>query len=696
MATTQYIGARYVPLFAEPLDWNSSTAYEALTIVYYAGNSYTSRQAVPKGIDITNTKYWALTGNYNAQIEAYRKEVQAHDGKITQNAKDIATEVTNRIAADSTLTNNLNAEITRAKAAESTLTTNLNAEVTRAKAAESTNASNLTNYINKNKAIKIYCPYDSSLAINHTANIVITDKVGVIDCGQGMVSATVNQLKALGVTKLDYVVFTHMHGDHVEHTINTIAALKTYISSTTPIYVQMPPASTFAEYSDYTEGLAAAKSLGGSVKVPTDKTSINFGDTKITFYNTNTSNVTSYSTYNELNIFSLVSKIEYENSTYVNCGDIYWTAQNKYTNIGSADFVQWPHHGLNYWDSYNFINQFAMKACYASPSPDGLKLNDGDTQPGRYFRRFIRQNPSIKPFMISSSNTFFFIENGVVKNTSAINFEISAPTGVYDSFDCDANTSDDIEAYTSWDIYTFQTKFKNLPDGITVAINHEITAQFNFQLYAILRSYSRLTATSDFNASFTKYVVSGSRIFRYNLGYKCFNDFGLIADNMANVTLPTFTSFSDVETKYPSNPTTAYKTFIGEWYDLKQNKTYMPRIIATNGIYTSDIFGTYILGPQTAAEFSKLGGFTSGAYNYAPKTVRFKFNKSLGVLAAGYQNFYFTPSNENWTTSKIIGGKLYVIMINASNFTLFENGTKAYETSADTASPKQVEFFSMI
>ena len=54
MSVTQYIGARYVPLFADPLTWDITKAYEALTIVYYQGNSFTSRQAVPAGIDITN------------------------------------------------------------------------------------------------------------------------------------------------------------------------------------------------------------------------------------------------------------------------------------------------------------------------------------------------------------------------------------------------------------------------------------------------------------------------------------------------------------------------------------------------------------------------------------------------------------------------------------------------------------------
>lgn len=85
MSVTQYIGARYVPLFADPLTWDITKAYEALTIVYYQGNSFTSRQAVPAGIDITNDTYWALTGNYNAQIEQYRAEVQTYDNRITAN-----------------------------------------------------------------------------------------------------------------------------------------------------------------------------------------------------------------------------------------------------------------------------------------------------------------------------------------------------------------------------------------------------------------------------------------------------------------------------------------------------------------------------------------------------------------------------------------------------------------------------------
>lgn len=72
-----------MPLFADPIDWDKTKTYEPLTIVYHQGNSYTSRQSVPAGVDITDTTYWALTGNYNAQIEQYRKETASKLSNVT-------------------------------------------------------------------------------------------------------------------------------------------------------------------------------------------------------------------------------------------------------------------------------------------------------------------------------------------------------------------------------------------------------------------------------------------------------------------------------------------------------------------------------------------------------------------------------------------------------------------------------------
>ena len=81
MSVREYIGARYVPIFVG--DWDNTKTYEPLSIVQNAGASYTSRQYVPAGIAINNTDYWALTGNYNAQVESYRQDVLAYNGRIT-------------------------------------------------------------------------------------------------------------------------------------------------------------------------------------------------------------------------------------------------------------------------------------------------------------------------------------------------------------------------------------------------------------------------------------------------------------------------------------------------------------------------------------------------------------------------------------------------------------------------------------
>lgn len=104
VGTRQYIGPRIVPLFGrkdeESIEWDNTAPYESLTVVLYQGNSYTSRQFVPVGVEITNQAFWAETGNYNAQVEQYRQTVLAFDGRITQNAADIVSETQARIAAD--------------------------------------------------------------------------------------------------------------------------------------------------------------------------------------------------------------------------------------------------------------------------------------------------------------------------------------------------------------------------------------------------------------------------------------------------------------------------------------------------------------------------------------------------------------------------------------------------------------------
>lgn len=145
--TSMYIGARYVPIFADPVEWDDEREYEPLTIVTHNGDCYTSKCYVPKGAQLPpypegQTKYWVKTSDYNGQfadlkktvldlsrlVEQFQKDNKdftdlIHDWneKVIQWEKDMAAwgerlDTVESNVAD--LTASLNAEIARAKAAE--------------------------------------------------------------------------------------------------------------------------------------------------------------------------------------------------------------------------------------------------------------------------------------------------------------------------------------------------------------------------------------------------------------------------------------------------------------------------------------------------------------------------------------------------------------------------------------------------
>lgn len=86
-----YVGNRYVPVFANPVEWDNLREYESLTMVTYNGTCYTSRKRVPAGVELSNTDYWVVTGNYNAQVEEYRQEVRALQSDVDGIAEEVDT-----------------------------------------------------------------------------------------------------------------------------------------------------------------------------------------------------------------------------------------------------------------------------------------------------------------------------------------------------------------------------------------------------------------------------------------------------------------------------------------------------------------------------------------------------------------------------------------------------------------------------
>lgn len=108
--TTQYIGPRIIPHFADPAEWSITREYDALSIVTQGGNTYWAKTNVPAGIQITNTTYWFLSAYPDAQIQQYRAEVQAYAQEVEGFAGQISSLQTT-VAGHTTSLNSLDTRV---------------------------------------------------------------------------------------------------------------------------------------------------------------------------------------------------------------------------------------------------------------------------------------------------------------------------------------------------------------------------------------------------------------------------------------------------------------------------------------------------------------------------------------------------------------------------------------------------------
>lgn len=74
-------------------EWVIGQAYKAWSAVVSAGNTYVAVKPVPAGIPVTDTEYWVLTANYNAQLEEYKRETDAAIAGVQRSVEDLAGQV---------------------------------------------------------------------------------------------------------------------------------------------------------------------------------------------------------------------------------------------------------------------------------------------------------------------------------------------------------------------------------------------------------------------------------------------------------------------------------------------------------------------------------------------------------------------------------------------------------------------------
>lgn len=97
-----YKGLKAVLSFADPIQWNKASTYDALTVVWddASHGSYASKRPVPANIELTNEFYWLRTADLDAQVEMYRQEVREMDARVTANTSAIAAETARAEAAE--------------------------------------------------------------------------------------------------------------------------------------------------------------------------------------------------------------------------------------------------------------------------------------------------------------------------------------------------------------------------------------------------------------------------------------------------------------------------------------------------------------------------------------------------------------------------------------------------------------------
>ncbi len=170
----------------------------------------------------------------------------------------------------------------------------------------------------------------------------------LIDAAESYQSENIiNYLKNLNYQKIDYVIGTHPHTDHIgglKDIINTFEIGKIYmpkVVSTTKTYESL---------------LMTIKDKNLKINTAKAGTSIIDIDTlKINILAPNNS------TYTELNNYSVVTKITYGTTKFLFMGDAEKLSENEIKEDVTADVIKIGHHGSNTSSSIDFIKKVNAK-----------------------------------------------------------------------------------------------------------------------------------------------------------------------------------------------------------------------------------------------------------------------------------------------------------------------------------------------
>ena len=209
----------------------------------------------------------------------------------------------------------------------------------------------------------------------------------LIDSGESQYAETVlDYLDEHGVEKLDYVIATHPHSDHMGSMSEIVSAVDVGKVIVPKVTDELTPTTVF--YEKFLDVLSSK-----AIKLTAAKP-----DTSYTFSGTTAASVSKIppsfeilapvTDYNDLNNYSVVVKLTYGDTSYLFTGDIEKKAENDILEYGAdvdADVLKSPHHGSSTSSGEVFIDAVSPEICiiqcgdgndYGHPHAEVMELLD--------------------------------------------------------------------------------------------------------------------------------------------------------------------------------------------------------------------------------------------------------------------------------------------------------------------------------